>query len=501
MRMLPLVFVLGCTPPETDVRGPGGDADTDVDGDTDADTDVDVRDLVDVDHERELRGVWVATVANIDWPSHTGLSAAAQKAELDGIVDVASDVGLNALFFQVRSEGDAMYDSSIEPWSRYLSGTQGLDPGYDPLAYLIEKAHGKGIEVHAWLNPYRARASSSSSLAPSHMALVWPQYAYSYGGGTWMDPGAQVVEDRLVAVVVDLVDRYDVDGIHFDDYFYPYPDGNIDFPDATTYAAYTGGGGTLSKDDWRRDNVNRLVGHVHDAVAAHDPNVRFGISPFGIYRPGQPAGIAGLDQYAEIYSDPLYWMDHGYVDYLAPQLYWPHTQSAQAYGPLIDWWASHTADGHSTFAGNYLSKLGTSASWTMDEFRTQVDLTRAARADGARGNIWFSWSPIGDDLQGIRGVMRDEFHATPALPPAVAEVAGVVPVPPNVAVNGGSITCSAGDAAPVRAFVVYKDDGGFAIDRILPASAPTATLPAGRYAVTAVSLGDVQSRGLVVSIE
>lgn len=480
-------------PPDDDSAGDTDPTDTDDTGGGDPD-------LVDVSHPRELRGVWVATVNNIDWPSRTGLSANVQRAELETIVDVAADVGLNAIFFQVRSEGDAMYDSDLEPWSRYLSGTQGQDPGYDPLETLIELAHARGIEVHAWFNPYRARASAASSVVAPHMAQVWPQYAYRYGAGTWMDPGAAPVEDRLVDVIDDVVTRYDVDGIHFDDYFYPYPDDAYgDFPDSSTWNAYTQGGGTLSRSDWRRDNVNRLVGRVHDTVVADDPAVRFGISPFGIYRPGQPSGITGLDQYAEIYADPPHWMDEGWVDYLAPQLYWPHTQTAQAYEPLMAWWAERALPGRSTFAGNYLSKLGTSSTWDLDEFRTQLQMTRAERDNSALGNIWFSWAPIGDDTDGVRAFLRDEAYAAPALPPPAFEVADRVVPPPDVAIDGADVVLTSEDA---WVYAIYREEGSnFLLDRVQPAAAPRVTLSAGRWAITAVAKGDVESRGVVVLVD
>ena len=487
-----LLLALGCQHlPGGTHREPPGDS---APADTDRTDTGPHRELVDVSHTRELRGVWVATVANIDFPSRTGLTADAQKAELDGIVDNCADVGINAIFFQIRPEGDALYSSEIEPWSRYLTGTQGRDPGYDPLDYLIGKAHARGIEVHGWINPYRASASQSYTTVSPNMAQVWPEYAYDYGTGVWMDPGATEVQDRDVEVIRDVVDRYDLDGIHFDDYFYPYPDGN-DFPDDATYRAYTNGGGTLSHDDWRRDNVNTLVQRVHDAVAADEAWVRFGISPFGIYRPGQPEGISGLDQYAEIYSDPPHWMDEGWVDYLAPQLYWPHTQTAQAYGPLAEWWTDQATGQRSMFIGNYLSKLGTSSSWTLDEFRTQVQLQRDA---GATGHIWFSYAPIDDDTDGIRAVLRDELYATPALPPPVSEVVTEAQDPPDVTVSGLAVTLAGGP----RGYVVYRAEGsGFVIDRILPMGTTSATLDAGRWAITAVSRGDVESRGVVVELE
>jgi len=455
--------------------------------------------LVDVSHQRELRGVWVATVGNIDFPSKQGLGAAAQKAELTAILDVLAVAGLNAIFFQVRPESDALYSSTLEPWSRYLTGTQGKDPGYDPLAFAIKEAHARGIEVHAWLNPYRAKASLSSTAVAPHVSITLSQYAYPYGSYLWMDPGAKAVEDHVVQVVLDIVKRYDVDGIHFDDYFYPYPDGTT-FPDAKTYAAYQAGGGTMSRADWRRDNVNRLVKRLGQEIPKVKAHVRFGISPFGIYRPGYPPGISGLDQYAEIYADPPLWKKQGWVDYLAPQLYWPSTQTAQAYGPLIEWWSKQPAADRYTFAGNYLSKLGSSSAWSVEEFRTQVALSRGQRQHNSLGNIFFSYKPLGSDTGGIVKVFRDELYALPALPPPLASMATVKVAPPQVSLTGSVASLS--HAGAIRAYLVYGEaaGGGWELEAIHPAPVATVTLQPGRWALSAAGLHDVESRGVLVEV-
>ena len=271
-------------------------------GPTDAGEGV-MTELVDATHRREFRGVWIATVANINFPSRPGLSVEAQQAELRDLVTLTADAGLNSIVFQVRPECDALYSSSLEPWSRFLTGTQGQDPGYDPLAYLLEQAHARAIEVHAWLNPYRAKSNSGSTAVAPHLSITQPNYAHRYGTFVWMDPAAEPVQAALLAVIEDIVTRYDVDGIHFDDYLYPYPDG-AEFPDDATFAAYQAAGGGLGRADWRRDNVNRMVEAIHEMLLDRAPAVRFGISPFGIYRPGQPPGINGLDQYAAIFADP-----------------------------------------------------------------------------------------------------------------------------------------------------------------------------------------------------
>jgi uncharacterized lipoprotein YddW (UPF0748 family) len=453
--------------------------------------------LVEVAVPREFRAAWISTVWNIDFPSRAGLSVEQQRAEARKLLDVASEAHLNAVMFQVRPEGDAVYRSEIEPWSRWLTGVQGKDPGYDPLQTLIDEGHARGIEVHAWLNPYRARSVASASVAPNHMASVFPSYAYNYGGGTWMDPGSDEVRQRLVAVVADLVRRYDVDGVHFDDYFYPYPDGGREFPDGKTYAAYQRAGGPLGRDDWRRANVNRLVEEVSRTIAGIRPEVRFGISPFGIYRPGFPEGVTGMDQTTKIYSDPLHWMRQGWVDYLAPQLYWTTASTRQPYGKLVKWWSEQNQGGRYTFAGTYLSKVGTSG-WSVNEFRDQIGLSRQAAPSGSVGNIHFSFAPIRNDTTGIRTALAKEY-AAPAVPPPVVLVKDRVVTPPKVAVSGREVRWST--SAKRRHTVLYASNaGGWEVARLLPGDVDRLELEPGRYVVSVIGAGDVESRGVVVTV-
>lgn len=455
----------------------------------------------DVGHEREFRGVWVATVSNINFPSSQGLTVQAQEDELVALLDVMVAHNLNAIVFQVRPEGDAFYPSDIEPWSRFLMGSQGTDPGFDPLAWLIEQAHPRGIEVHAWVNPYRAKVSLASSLAPGHIALAEPGYAYEYGNFLWMDPGAEAVQERVIDVVLDVVDRYDVDGIHFDDYFYPYPNGEP-FPDGDTYDAYQNGGGGLALDDWRRDNVHQLVEVLYESIVGTRDHVRFGISPFGIYRPGMPPGITGLDQYAEIFADPLVWMDEGWVDYLAPQLYWPTTQTAQAYEPLLEWWSSMTSEGRYIFAGNFLSQIGTSGAWTTEEILTQVELSRTYRDLGSMGNIFFHIEPFQSDALGVGTALYEGFYTAPALTPPLAAQLDTEVAPPWVELAGSTVTLTPQDDTPLRAWVVYEDAGaGFELVDIVPVGTSSFELPnSGSWAISAAARSGVESRGVLVEV-
>ena len=446
-------------------------------------------DTVAVSHERELRGAWVATVWNINFP--TSYDPIAQQSELDEMVDTLADLNFNAIFFQVRAEGDALYDSGIEPWSRFLTGTQGIDPGYDPLAYLIDAAHRRGIEVHAWFNPYRAKVSEGSTTVSPHATVDDPDHCYAYSGYVWMDPGAPSIQARTEAVIVDVVERYDIDGVHFDDYFYPYPD-DEDFPDAATYAVYGGG---MSLADWRRDNVNGLVALVSETIDAISPDVRFGIAPFGLYRNGVPEGTWGFDPYDGLYADAMHWVEQGHVDYLAPQLYWESTSDGQAYGTLVDWWAEQlAANDRLLFPGNYLAQLGEDPDYTAAEFATQVQLTRDA---GGQGNIWYHIGPLLDDTEGISATFA-ELYPTPVLTPPMATAAGTV-APPQVTLTG--TTAALSHSQDVRAWAIYAEEGeGWVLDTLVPGVEAEAELGAGTWAISAVTRDGLESRGVVVVV-
>jgi uncharacterized lipoprotein YddW (UPF0748 family) len=289
--------------------------------------------------EREFRGAWVAVVNNIDWPSRKGLTTEQQQTELRAIIDRCAQLKLNVVIFQVRPACDALYPSKLEPWSEYLTGTpgQGPHPAWDPLEFAIREAHARGMELHAWFNPFRARHSTGSKTvtAPTHVSKTRPQLVKKYGTHLWLDPGLAEVHDLSARVILDVVTRYDVDGIHVDDYFYPYPEKDpakkeIPFPDDESFAAYQRAGGKLARDDWRRDNVNRFIARMYREVKAAKPWVKVGISPFGIYRPGHPAQIKGFDQYDKLYADPRAWLAQGSLDYLAPQLYCAATRPRRA---------------------------------------------------------------------------------------------------------------------------------------------------------------------------
>ncbi|HUH11946.1 MAG TPA: family 10 glycosylhydrolase, partial [Longimicrobiales bacterium] len=266
---------------------------------------------------RELRGVWIATVSNIDWPSRAGLPPDSARAELRARIQRVAELGMNAIVFQVRPAGDALYASELEPWSEYLTGAQGRapEPAWDPLAFAVEEAHARGIELHAWFNPYRARhPSARSEVAEGHLARRRPELVKTYGTHLWMDPGEPEVREHTLAVILDVVRRYDVDGVHLDDYFYPYKERDsagaiIDFPDSASYARFRAAGGSLPREEWRRLNVDGLIERLYAQVKREKPWVKVGISPFGIWRPGYPAQIQGFDAYDQIYADARRWLE------------------------------------------------------------------------------------------------------------------------------------------------------------------------------------------------
>jgi uncharacterized lipoprotein YddW (UPF0748 family) len=355
--------------------------------------------------QAEFRGAWISSVHNLDWPSQQGLPASQQKAELVRLLDSAKSLGLTDVFFQVRPEGDALYRSSLEPWSRFLTGTQGKDPGYDPLAFCISEAGKRGIRVHAWFNPYRASVKAGAQMASNHMARRYSRYAYKVGSVMCMDPGSKEVQDHVVKVVSDVARRYNVAGIHFDDYFYPYPSvGRL--PDGKTYESYRAGGGSLSIGDWRRDNVNRLIARSSHAVQDARPGAVFGVSPFGIYTKGQPSTVeAGLDQLNEIYSDPLKWMRSGWVDYIAPQLYWKD-KSPQSFTELLKWWRSPSVNPRHVpvypgIAAYRMSEQG----WPAQEIVRQVALSRTV-GGGPSGHAFFRMKNLANNTKGVATMLK-----------------------------------------------------------------------------------------------
>ncbi len=383
---------------------------------------------------REFRGVWIATVDNIDWPSKPGLGAAQQQRELRVLLDRAAALRLNAVIFQVRPSADALYPSKLEPWSAFLTGRQGRAPRpwYDPLAFAIKEAHARGLELHAWFNPYRARhPAEKTPSAPAHVSRARPELVRRYGSYLWLDPGDPAVRQRTLSVVLDVVRRYDIDGVHIDDYFYPYPEGGADFPDETTFARYMASGGTLARADWRRANVDSLVSALYAAIKRAKSWVKFGISPFGIWRPGYPASVRGLDAYERLYADARTWVNEGWADYFTPQLYWRTDAPEQRYLDLLGWWIGENRMGRHVWPGNYTSRATSAARnlWDPAEVVTQVRVTRLQ--PGASGNVHFSMKAFGLSPALSTSLSHDVYDA-PALVPPSPWLADSAPSPPRV---------------------------------------------------------------------
>jgi len=422
--------------------------------------------------ERELRGVWIAAVSNLDWPSRPGLPPDSQRAELIRMLDRSRELRLNVVILHVRPAGDALYASQLEPWSEYLTGQQGKapEPLYDPLELAVREAHARGLELHAWFNPFRARhPSSRSEAAPTHITRAHPELVRQYGSYLWMDPGEDAVRKRSIDVVMDVVRRYDVDGVHIDDYFYPYrergPDGReLDFPDSVSYARYRAGGGTLGRSDWRRSNVDRYVEELYAAVKGAKSFVKVGISPIGTWRPNVLPQLGGFDAYEQIYADSRKWLADGSLDYLVPQIYWPIARTDVSFPVVLDWWVRQNSLGRGLYAGLIpgnvnLDTVGRGG-WRPDEIIGQIYVTRGR--PGAAGHVHFrmrslmadgAYERIGGqdslpparfqairEAQGRVQARRDsltaklmrETYARPALAPAMPWLDAVPPGSPSV---------------------------------------------------------------------
>ncbi len=377
-----------------------------------------------VSRPEEFRAAWVATVDNIDWPSRPGLPVAQMKREMTAILDELESLNMNAMVFQVRPSADSMYKSKLEPWSWFLTGEQGKAPpeDFDPLEWTVAESHKRGIEVHVWLNPYRAKHFKQlGNLHPSHIHRRIPGVVKQYGEYLWMDPSEPQVQDQSYAVFMDLVERYEIDGIHIDDYFYPYPitenGKKVDFPDGPAWEAYRRSGGKLSRDDWRRKSVDDFIDRVYSGIKARKPWVKFGISPFGIYRPGVPEGIrAGVDQYGELYADALKWLKRGWADYYTPQLYWPIEQKPQAFKVLLDWWKEQTPPTVHLWPGQYTSRTNPEGGdWKATQIIRQIQY---ARQQGANGTVHFSMKALQNNWNNVADELRESVYREPAMVPA-----------------------------------------------------------------------------------
>jgi len=403
--------------------------------------------------KREFRGAWIATVVNLDWPTSKTGDPSTQRSQLITILDGLKAAGINAVVFQIRSECDALYPSLIEPWSYWLTGLQGKAPvsPFDPLQFALDEAHKRGMEIHAWFNPYRVeRIVGSYPLAANNVAVLHPDWVIQMGTYRFLNPGMRAVRDYVASVIADVVRRYDIEGAHMDDYFYQ--DG-ISTQDTATFRAEPRG--ITNIGNWRRDNVNSLLRQINDSINVIKPNVKWGISPRGIYRNGVPAGITGNDNYSTIFTDAVAWLQGKYIDYLAPQLYWPFG-GPQDYAKLMPWWSS-VKNGRHLYIGQAPYRIVDASNWSATELPRQVRLNRVNAQ--AEGSIYFRANMgINDNPKGFKDSLMTDLYKYPALRPIMS---WKETIPPN---NPQSLTIAKYSSSAFLGWTAppIASDGGLA---------------------------------------
>lgn len=379
------------------------------------------------EQREQLRGVWVSTVYNLDFPSKKGLTELEYKQEYIKVLDNIENLNMNSVIFQVRPKLDAFYKSNINPWSEYLTGTQGVSPNWDPLEWMIQETHKRGLEFHAWFNPYRVTTGSEqlSDLSPSNWAVKNPQYVFSFNGKLQLNPGEPEVIKHINDSVMEVVQNYDIDAVHFDDYFYPFKNGDNWYA-AGEEATYNKYGNGLSRDDWRRNNVDKLVQTVHDSIksynAENNKKVQFGISPFGIWGhkdlhpDGSIEGTGSLTprtsraSYDDQFADTRKWVKNNWIDYIVPQIYWTFDENAAAYGELVNWWADVVKDTKvNLYIGHANHKKGDinnkNLSWrNPEEISNQLKFNDLY--DEIKGDIFFSYRYL---LENTNNTINNEF--------------------------------------------------------------------------------------------
>lgn len=390
----------------------------------------------------EFRAVWVATVVNIDWPSKKTLSVAEQKAEYSKLLDMHQRNGMNAVIVQVRPAGDAMYPSPYEPWSEFLTGTQGLAPVplYDPLEFMISETHKRGMEFHAWLNPYRAVFNMrTSSVSPSHLTKTHPEWFLVYGDKKYFNPALPEVRQHTAKVVKDLVTRYDMDGVHMDDYFYPYRITGKEFPDQKDYLKYGKG---MNKEAWRRSNCDSVILLIRNIVRSVNPHMKFGISPFGVWRNKSQDAMgsdtkAGQTNYDDLYADILLWLQKGWIDYVIPQLYWERGHKLCDYDVLLDWWNQHTYGKH-LYIGHGIERAGSNAAWrNTNEIPNEIRELRNYQT--TQGSAYFSSKVFEKNPLGWNDSLRNHYYHYPALIPPMPWIDNSAPAQPLIEKQGSNM--------------------------------------------------------------
>lgn len=419
--------------------------------------------LVSAQPKNEFRGVWVATVDNIDWPTKGNYNTESQKAEFLRLLDMHQRNGMNAVVVQVRPSTDAFYPSPYEPWSEWLTGKQGKPPApyYDPLAFMVTETHKRGMEFHAWCNPYRAEFQiGKSSIAPTHITRIHPEWFLSYGDKRYFDPGNPDARNFVVNVIRDIVSRYDVDAIHFDDYFYPYRIAGKEFPDDASFNKYGNG---MNREDWRRSNTDSIILALSKAIRAEKQYCRFGISPFGVWRNSSKDSIgsatkAGQTNYDDLYADILLWLKQGWIDYVAPQLYWEFGHSAAPYEVLIDWWSKHSY-GKQCYIGIGIYRAGSNAAWRdRNQLPRMIDAIRTT--PGINGAIYFSSKTFEKNPNGWNDSLRNHYYRYPAIIPPMNWIDSTPPAAPQlqwlVSGNSNSIqVINQEKQKRIKSFIVY----------------------------------------------
>jgi uncharacterized lipoprotein YddW (UPF0748 family) len=371
---------------------------------------------------QEFRGVWIATVDNIDWPRQATTDVESQKLEFIRQLDMHKANGLNAVIVQVRPAADAFYPSPYEPWSQWLTGVQGRPPSpyYDPLEFMIDESHKRGFEFHAWCNPYRADFNiGSSSIAPSHITKVHPEWFLDYGNKKYFDPADKDVQLFVVNVIRDMVSRYDIDAVHMDDYFYPYRIAGKEFPDA---ASYSNSGSSLSKDDWRRSNVDSIIKKLNTVIKEERPFCKFGISPFSVWR-NKDKDRRGSDSksdqtnYDDLYADILLWLEKGWIDYVAPQLYLEIGHPKIPYEKLLDWWSKNTF-GKNCYIGLGIYRAGSNDAW-KDKTQLPRQIEALRNTPNIQGMIFFSSKSFDKNPNGWSDSLRLNYFSVPAKTPGI----------------------------------------------------------------------------------
>jgi len=433
----------------------------------------------DMPPKRELRGVWIATVVNIDWPSAAGLGAEKQKQELIQQLDNHQRAGINAIMLQIRPTADAFYAKSKEPWSRFLTGKPGQQPSpfYDPLEFAVTEAHKRGMELHAWINPYRATFDlNAANTTSDHITRRKPHWFFVYGGRKLFDPGIPEVREYITGIVMDVVRNYDIDGIHFDDYFYPYPEGGKPIPDAETFQQHPNGFRNIA--DWRRNNVNLLIQMVSDSIHREKKYIKFGISPFGIWdnKKDHPKGSAsaGLSGYRQLYADALKWLEEGWVDYINPQIYFPFGNPNAPYEILAEWWCEY-ANGRHLYVGHAAYRAQENREGWRDRSQIPNQVRYARQYAHAQGSIYYSSKHLSSNAAGLRDSLQYNLYRYKSLPPCMPWLDSIPPEPPlgllaRVADNRTSVilhwlpAAAAADGDEAYGYVVYRFNEGEPLD-------------------------------------